>query len=74
MTFYLNPIGSKQVQVKINFPDLVDPEATDAASILKLIETLFKYYNIDFYQKLVGFGSDVASVNTGKNNDLETWL
>ena len=42
MTFYLNPIGSKQVQVKINFPDLVDPEATDAASILKLIETLFK--------------------------------
>ena len=49
MTFNPNPIGSKKVQIKINFFDLLDPEATVAAGILKSIETLFKVYQIEFY-------------------------
>ena len=42
-------------------------EATYAAGI-------FKKYNIDFYQKPVGFGSGRASVNTGKNHGLKILL
>ena len=55
MTFNPDPTGSKKVQIKINFFDLLDPEATDTAGILKSVETLFKVYHIEFYQKLIGF-------------------
>ena len=48
MTFNPNPRGSKKVQIKINFFELLDPEATDAAGILKSIEIFLKVYHIEF--------------------------
>ena len=47
-----NPIGGEKVQVKINFSDLNDEEATNSRYFK--IETSFKKYDIDSYQNSLG--------------------
>ena len=53
--------------------DLFDPEALDAACILKLIETSFKEYNNGFY---LNFGLDQMGAfdNTSKNHGLKNFV
>lgn len=48
-----------------------EPERADANGIISVIDSVFGSLDIKHYRhKLVGFGSDGASVNTGKKNGV----
>ena len=71
-----NPLreGSDSISVDITFFDLVDLKTADANGIVEAIKTSFEDVNIDYLQKLVGFGADGASVNSGTKNGVKTKL
>lgn len=53
------------------FVGITSVEKADAAGIVSAIDGVFKKLDVsDYKQKLVGFGSDGASVNTGKKNGV----
>ena len=70
ITFNPTPGGSDKVQIEVNYFDLVEPDTADANGIVKAIKTSFEQVNIDYLEKLVGFGSDGASVIEGKRTGL----
>ena len=71
ITFNPTPGGSDKVQIEVNYFDLVEPETADANGIVKAIKTSFEQVNIDYLEKLVGFGSDGASVNRGEKDGIK---
>ena len=74
ITFNPTPGGSDKVQIEVNYFDLVEPETADANGIVKAIKTSFEQVNIDYLEKLVGFGSDGASVNRGEKDGIKAQL
>ena len=55
--------------------DLADLHGADANNILECIKVSVKsVYGDEFMPKLVGFGSDGASVNTRKKEGVKTLL
>ena len=63
ITFDPSPAGSDKIGIKITFLELADLSNADASGVLKSIKTSFEKLGIDDMRKLVGFGSDGASVN-----------
>ena len=68
------PQGSNSISVDITFFDLVDLKTADANGIIEAIKTSFEAVNIEYLDKLVGFGADSTSVNSGKTNGVKTKL
>ena len=74
ITFDPSPAGSDKIGIKITFLELADLSNADASGVLKSIKTSFEKLGIDDMRKLVGFGSDGASVNAGKKQGVKTLL
>jgi hypothetical protein len=75
ITFDPSPPGTDRVGVKVSYLDLADLHGADAKSVLECIKASVKsVYGDEFMPKLVGFGSDGASVNTGKKEGVKTLL
>ena len=75
ITFNPSPAGTDKIGAKVSYLDLADLHGADANSILKCIKASVKcVYGDEFMPKLVGFGSDGASVNTGKKEGVKTLL
>ena len=67
ITFNPSPPGTDKIGAKVSYLDLADLHGADANSVLKSIKVSVKsVYGDEFMPKLVGFGSDGASVNTRK--------
>ena len=62
------------VSVELNYCNLVEPETADANGIVEAITESFKEVNINYLDKLVGFGSDGLSVNRGDKEGIKTIL
>ena len=75
VTFDPSPLGSNKIGVNISFLSIVDLKAADSNGILESIEHAFENIGVeDWFAKLIGFGSDGASVNTGKKARCEDTL
>ena len=76
ITFDPTPPGTDKVSIKITYMDLADLSDAGSRNILKCIKNSFSsIIGIDnFMQKLVGFGSDGAAVNSGKKEGVKTLL
>ncbi len=67
----------EEVEVKLSFLCLKDVKKADAEGITTAIEESFKSLGIlpnELYSKLVGFGADGASVNSGNKNGVKALL
>ena len=75
---YFNPHSkSDEVEVKLSFLYLKDVKKADAPGIKTAIEDSFHSLGIlpsELYSKLIGFGADGASVNTGNKNGVKALL
>ena len=65
-------LSSDKICIELNYFDLVEPETADANGIIKAITKSFNEVNINYLDKLVGFGSDGASVNRGDKEGIKT--
>ena len=75
LTFEPVPPGSEEIEIKTTFIDLADLKAGDSHSVLNCIKKSFNDIGIEnIFDKLVGFGSDGASVNSGKKEGIITLL
>ena len=75
VTFDPSPLGSNKIGVNISFLLIVDLKAADSNGILESMEHAFENIGMeDWCAKLIGFGSDGASVNTGKKQGVKTLL
>ena len=66
--------GSDKISVELNYFDLFEPEAADVNSSIKAITKSFNEVKINYLDKLVGFGSDGASVNMGDKEEIKAIL
>ncbi|CAB3979843.1 zinc finger 862-like [Paramuricea clavata] len=67
----------EEVEVKLSFLCLKDVKKADAEGITSAIEQSFESLGIlpnELYSKLVGFGADGASVNSGNKNGVKALL
>ena len=75
---YFNPHSkSDEVEVKLSFLYLKDVKKADAPGIKTAIEDSFHSLGIlpsELYSKLIGFGADGASVNSGNKNGVKALL
>ena len=72
LTFNSRPEGSDKICVELNYFDLVELETADANGIIKAITKSFNEVNINYLDKLVGFGSVGASVNREDKDEIKT--
>ena len=73
ITFDPSLSGTDRIGLKVSFLDLADLHGADAKSVLIKVSIKSVYGN-NFMPKLVGSGSDGASVNTGKKEGVKTLL
>ena len=65
------PPSSNKIKINISYLNIADITAADARGIIKAIENSFQSISYDnWLPKLVGFGSDGASVNRGKKEGV----
>ena len=74
LTFNPKLESSNKVSVELNYFDLVELETADVEGIVNAIKESFKRVKINYLDKLVGFGSDGASVNRGLKEGIKTIL
>ena len=73
--FNPSPEGSDQVKIVTSYVDLVDLKNANSRGIIEGINNAFEGIGVSNYmEKLVGFGSDGASVNSGKKEGVKTLL
>ena len=71
---YSDP-GVETIKIVVSFLKLVFLKSAAAYDIVDSISDAFKFVNIDnFYEKLVGFGADGASVNRGNKQNVKAIL
>ena len=73
---YFDPflVDSAEVKIVTAFVKLVYLKSADAQGLVKSIKDAFNTIGIDVFEKLVGFGSDDASVNKGWKSSVKTML
>ena len=76
ITFDPSPLGTDEIGIKITDLELEDLNGVGAKNVLACMKhsTASIFSSADFMSKLVGFGSDGASVNVGKNEGVKTLL
>ena len=73
--FNPQPADSDEVKILTSFVKLVYVKSANAEGIVDSIKDRLKSIGIeDIFEKLVGFGSDGAAVNCGKNASVKTML
>ena len=61
----LSPPKSEKVQIQMSFIKLVFLKSANALGLVDAIEDAFKTIDMDEYEKLVAFGTDVMNTNSG---------
>ena len=75
LTFDPMPVGTNKVEIKLTYLNLADIKNANPSGVLASIRESFKEIGIDdFMKKLVGFGADGASVNSGNKGGVKTLL
>ena len=75
VTFDAKPPSTNKIKINISYLNIADITAADARGIIKAIENSFQSISYDnWLPKLVGFGSDGASVNRGKKEGVHALL
>ena len=71
-----SPPGLDKIKIMTSFVKLVHMKSADAPGVIECMKDAFTCIGIeeDFYAKLVGFGSDGASVNRGRKEGVKTIL
>ena len=70
--FDSNPPGSEKVKIDVNLVKMVYLKSAEAIGVVQSIEHAFSSIGVEnFYQKLVGFGADGASVNRGDKEGVK---
>ena len=68
------PPGSDTIKVQVRFLTLAEMKAGDADGVIEQLQGAFQELDIDYNNKLIGFGSDGAAINSGKRNGIITKL
>ena len=75
LTFDPTPPGTDKVDINLTYLNLADLANANSHGVLQSIRESFEQIGVEnFLKKLVGFGSDGASVNSGKKEGVITLL